>query len=559
MKQLFSLLALMTFSFTLTAQNPDAVANSATLAIPLNAPANNQASLAWYKGALLFSSDRAKPTGSPKSAPITSLFYAEGIYDFEQGNVSRWNPIQLLKGVKTAAADRAFAYDKNTNTYYVMRCPNPAKGQQRSCNIFAYTVDPKGKMSKPMQQSFHDNGAVVGFPALSSDGSIMFFSVQKDGKTNLFVVKKTGANAWSTPMMLPAVINTENGVESYPQLFRDSLLFFASNGHPGMGGMDIFYTKIMVNGAGHAVSRNSDLSGLEFSEPVNLGTPINSSADDISMLVQQNGSGGFFISNRPANGTNKFNIYNFNQAPHTLVNELGTHQTSIPCPPTTPIVTEVLAVHKIDTVFIETKIEIPVEKIVEREVFVGSGDEHVILQQKDAQIARLEQDLIAMQIAHATQIGQVTSSVTDVNDIELSQLQRDLTNTRNQLIDCQIRLTQQHATTPTSPVYNVAAPTQTSAPIPVTASGIVYRVQVAASTNTPAPGEFRETFDALHRAMPDLRMETVFGEDGFHRYVTVPFATFAEADAMRRRIQALGYQCFVSGYRGNNRVSMSVR
>jgi hypothetical protein len=61
--------------------------------------------------------------------------------------------------------------------------------------------------------------------------------------------------------------------------------------------------------------------------------------------------------------------------------------------------------------------------------------------------------------------------------------------------------------------------------------------------------------------MPNLRLEIITHTpfDGYYRYVTVPFATFAEADAVRRRIQALGFECFVSGYRGNQRVSMSVR
>jgi hypothetical protein len=301
-----------------------------------------------------------------------------------------------------------------------------------------------------------------------------------------------------------------------------------------MGGFDIFYTKITINGEGHAVSGNSDLSKLEFSTPINLGAPINSGADDFAMLVQQNGNGGFFISNRTANGANKNNIYRFNQEPYVF-NEPGQYLVPrLPATSATQIASETLAAQPVqaiirtDTVFVE----IPVERVVEKEVFVGGGDEQTaILQQKDAQISQLNSDLSAcqhsltqQQVAFSQQLAMVTTAVVDE-------------------------------------VYQVDAPAPVApTPQPVTTpTGIVYRVQVAASQNPPAQGEFRATFDALHRALPDLQMETIRGADGFFRYVTLPFATFAEADAIRRRIQALGYQSFVSGYRGSERVSMSVR
>jgi hypothetical protein len=431
-------------------------------------------------------------------------------------------------------------------------------------------MDPKGKFGSPMRQSFHDNAALVGFPTLSSDGNVMFFSIQKGGKTNLYVAKRTGANTWSTPIMLPAVINTENGAESYPQLFRDSLLFFASTGHPGMGGFDIFYTKITVDGEGHAVSGRSDLSKLEFSTPENLGVPINSGADDFSMVLQQNGNGGFFISNRTANGANRNNIYRFNQEPYIfsepgkdLAPRLPATVETVTVTSETSTTTQPLAVQtavgRTDTVFIERIVEIPVErivevpveKIVEKEVFISGGDD------EQAAIERLKQtDELRREISRLNaQVSQLTE--------RKSQLSNDLTTCQGALAQERTRPAPATPTT-TSEIYRVDAPA--AAPVhtapasqPTTSTGIVYRVQVAASRNTPAPGEYRATFAALHRAMPNLRMETVLGVDGYHRYVTVPFATFAEADAVRRRIQALGYQCFVSGYKGNNRVSMSVR
>jgi hypothetical protein len=354
----------------------------------------------------------------------------------------------------------------------------------------------------------------------------MFFTIQKDGKTNLFMARKTGDNAWATPIMLPSGINTDK-IETHPQLFRDSLLFFASDGHEGLGGLDIFYTKIMIDGDGHAVSGNSDLSRLEFSEPVNLGAPINSSANDFSILFQQNGNGGFFVSNRTVNGANRNNIYRFNHEPHVfdqpgqyLVKRLPAAQAGVRNVNLTR--DELLAtlekeapdvIRIIDTVFVEKTVEVPVE----REVFVGEGNEREILQQKDT---------------------------------EIDQLRRNLADVRNQLATCQTTAANQTSAAPApaarhTPAQQVASPTE-----------IVYRVQIAAAT---IPDGFHVNFQPLRNTLPNLRLETIRGSDGFYRYVTAPFATFAEADAARRRIQALGYECFVSGYRGNERVSMNVR
>ncbi|MCL2414749.1 MAG: SPOR domain-containing protein [Bacteroidales bacterium] len=469
MKKPTSLFALLLLGLALTAQNPvTQTTDSVVLVTELNTPTNNQFSLAWYKGSLLFSSDRTSPRGSRRQRP-PQLFFAHGIYDFEQGSIIGWNPIVQPQTVRSSEANRAFAFDPHTNTYYVMRCPVPRRGRPQSCNILAFHVDQTGRGSRPAQQSFHDENAIIGHPALSSDGNVMFFTIQRGGQTNLHMARRRGDNTWTTPVMLPAVINT-NRVESYPQLFRDSLLFFASDGHPGMGGLDIFVSRIMLDGKTHAVSGSSDLSRLEFSEPINLGAPINSSADDFSILIQQDGNDGFFISNRSVAGANRNNIYRFNRKPQIF--------------------------DRIDTVFVQTP--------------AVEGDVQARLQEK------IE---------------------------EIGQLREDLATTREELKACFSTANQ---------IFHAPAQAQ-----PADHGRVVYRIQLAASRTS----EFRGHFDALYRAMPNLRMEVITHTpfDGYYRYVTVPFTTFEEADAIRRRIQALGFECFVSGYRGNQRVSMSIQ
>ncbi|MCL2417201.1 MAG: SPOR domain-containing protein [Bacteroidales bacterium] len=491
MKRLTSLFALLLLGLVLTAQNNEVQrVDTVVLENTLNTATNNQLSLAWYRGNLLFSSDRSSPRGS-RRVGTPQLFFAQGIYDFEQGDIMYWNPTQRLRRVRSSDPDGAFAFDKNTQTYYVMRCPVPRRGRSQVCNIVAYRVDERGRMSRPAQQSFHDDHAIIGHPTLSSDGNVMFFTIGRDERTNLHMTRRTRENTWTTPVMLPAVINT-NGVESFPQLFRDSLLFFASDGHPGMGGLDIFFTKIMLDGETHSVSGSSDLSRLEFSEPINLGAPINSGADDFAIVLQQDGNGGFFISNRAVAGESRKNIYRFNQEPQVF-------------------------------------------------------DQHGVF---------LARRMPARDVGSA--VARQALSLLQEKIEEVSQLREDLDITREELRACFATANQIfHARTPASVEQATVAQPAPDPVVQAVQERVVYRVQVAASRTS----DFRGRFNALYRAIPNLRMEIITHSpfDGYYRYVTVPFTTFEEADAIRRRIQALGFECFVSGYRGNQRVSMSIK
>jgi len=364
------------------------------------------------------------------------------------------------------------------------------------------------------------------------------------------------------------------------------LLFFASNGHPGLGGMDIFFTVISLDGETHAVSGNSDLAQLTFSAPVNLGAPINSSADDFSMLMQQDGNGGFFISNRAVGGATRANIFRINQEPqafeqagiflanrgHGAAEARGPLRIDMPIDELLVLLENELPdfIRIIDTVFVETS--------VYRDVPVADGAMQAVLQQKNEEIAQLREDLYLTRdelracFATANQIFHAPGAVPPPAQ---AAAQQPPTARPPQAAAQQPPVAQQPAPAqapaaqqPARPVAQPPAPpaqaaqqapaARPAATQPAAQQGrVVYRIQLAAS-RTP---DFRGRFDALYRAMPNLRLEVITHTpfDGYYRYVTVPFATFAEADAVRRRIQALGFECFVSGYRGNQRVSMSVR
>lgn len=136
----------------------------------------------------------------------------------------------------------------------------------------------------------------VGHPTLSPDGKELFFSSDMNkgyGKTDIYMCENKNGT-WSEPINLGSAINTP-GNEVFPFYHPSGRLYFASDGHAGQGGLDIFYSVAKGNG---------------WSEPISLGFPVNSSFDDYGCFVSENGEWGYFTSNRDKSD----NIYEFKQA-----------------------------------------------------------------------------------------------------------------------------------------------------------------------------------------------------------------------------------------------------
>ncbi|MBN2683144.1 MAG: PD40 domain-containing protein [Bacteroidales bacterium] len=135
-------------------------------------------------------------------------------------------------------------------------------------------------------------------PTVTSDGKTLYFTSNRKGgfgAQDLFVTHMNDDGKWSTPENLGETINTE-GIEASPFIHPDgNTLYFTSNGHIGMGGMDIF------------VSRRDPLG--KWSEPVNLGYPINTWKDEIGMIVNAAGQLAYFSSDR--DGSRGKDIYYF--------------------------------------------------------------------------------------------------------------------------------------------------------------------------------------------------------------------------------------------------------
>jgi outer membrane protein OmpA-like peptidoglycan-associated protein len=136
----------------------------------------------------------------------------------------------------------------------------------------------------------------VGHAALSPDGQILYFTSDMPGgygRTDIWYVRRQGDGSWSAPVNCGPEVNTEDE-EAFPTIGKDGRLYFASKGHAGMGGYDVFV------GIGQA---------NQWQSVRNLGYPLNSSGDDFYFTVKDSLSG-FLSSDRPG-GKGSDDIYQY--------------------------------------------------------------------------------------------------------------------------------------------------------------------------------------------------------------------------------------------------------
>ncbi len=173
-----------------------------------------------------------------------------------------------------------------------------------SCDLY-YSLYFKGRWTPAANMGITVNtSAWESQPSLSGDGRWMVFSSRRlgtKGGADLFYTYRDSTNAWVTPLNIGDSINT-TGDEESPFLHPDGhTLYFRSNGRPGMGGHDIF------------VSRKNEASG-EWSQPLNLGYPINTEGSEGGFTVSLDGETAYFATDiQPGSGKKmgQLDIYSF--------------------------------------------------------------------------------------------------------------------------------------------------------------------------------------------------------------------------------------------------------
>ena len=253
---------------------------------------------------IVFTSTREGVTGKETDKWTGQNF--SDLFTARQDRKGEWSTPVLLdknKNINTKANEGAAQANSRFNTLYFTRCPQ-IPDKKTGCQIYTSRRIGRtwGKARRLVIRGI-DTTQTVGQPTLSSDELSLYFSSDRKGGAggkDLWIAVRTSKNVpFGHPVNLGQNINTK-GDEMFPFLRGDTALYFASNGHGGMGGLDIFVSKI--DSSGH------------WGKPVNLKYPINSTYDDFGIIFHPTESWGYLSSNRKG-GRGKEDIYYFIEPP----------------------------------------------------------------------------------------------------------------------------------------------------------------------------------------------------------------------------------------------------
>ncbi|MBQ9255156.1 MAG: OmpA family protein [Bacteroidales bacterium] len=287
---------------------------------------------------ITFTSSRNNSESKDKDAwtgeYFSNIYQASKVKNGTFGEASEFS----VGGVNTESNEGELIKITNGKTthYYFSRC-NVKKNHQINCAIYSSPIEPvkkrgakstdkkdkdsskkKGKDSKDSKDNEEEQWVMLDLgdtaynyfhPAVSSDELTIYFSSNRPGGEGDYDIWKATRGSVNEPFgnvtNLGKQINTE-GKEEFPVLRDDNRLYYSSDGLKGVGGYDIFVTKF-ENG--------------EWSEPQNMGYPINTPYDEIGLIYNYNPDesiaaeeSGYFSSNREG-GTGGYDIYSFYRAP----------------------------------------------------------------------------------------------------------------------------------------------------------------------------------------------------------------------------------------------------
>lgn len=212
----------------------------------------------------------------------------------------KWNePIPANGELNTIFDEGACSINPDGSDIYYTSC-KAIKKEALGCQIYYSNYTGSGWSKPEMITLDQDSSISFGHPAISPDELTLYFVTDmkgkgaKGGKDIWKVTRTSRGQSWSTPVNLGAPVNTESD-EMYPFVGHDGTLYFASNGHIGMGGLDIY---------------KLDKDDEDRPIVVNMKPPINSPADDFGIIFDGKKESGYFSSSR-SGGKGSDDIYSF--------------------------------------------------------------------------------------------------------------------------------------------------------------------------------------------------------------------------------------------------------
>jgi len=215
------------------------------------------------------------------------------LYRSTIGSTGFSEPELFATELQSKVNDATAVFTQDGNTMYFTRNNSKNSGRSKQnkektslLKLYKTVKQSDGKWGLVEELPFNSDNFNTAHPALTPDDKWLYFVSDRKGtvgQSDLFRVALYENGGYGEVENLGKTINTE-GRESFPFISTDNQLYFSSDGHPGLGGMDIFVSKLYPNGS--------------FGPVVNLGTPINSSLDDFGFYLDPKQGKGFVSSNR---------------------------------------------------------------------------------------------------------------------------------------------------------------------------------------------------------------------------------------------------------------------
>lgn len=230
---------------------------------------------------------------------FTNLYWSEIKSDGEMGVPQRF---ERKINSKFHESTPVFTQDGQTMYFTRNNFIDGKRGRDTNKNtllkLYKATLDKEGQWSDVAELPFNSSEYSVAHPTLSVDEKTLYFASDMPGtlgQSDLFRVIINADGTYGVPENLGPEVNTE-GRETFPFISKDNELYFASDGRPGLGGLDIFVARIGTDNSFYSLQ--------------NVGEPINSKQDDFAFLINSKNRNGFFTSNREG-GQGYDDIYRF--------------------------------------------------------------------------------------------------------------------------------------------------------------------------------------------------------------------------------------------------------
>ena len=252
---------------------------------------------------LIFTSRRPGSTGEQLDEGGE---YFEDIYISSKVN-GKWSaPKNIGTSINTDGHDASIGLSVDGTELFIYK-------DEGGGDIYYCKKKKDGTWSKPLpvEGTVNNRKSYENAAALSPDGNTLFFSSNREGGfggMDLYKVVMDNSGLWGKPENLGEVVNTADDDESPFMDFDGVTLYFSSRAHKGMGGFDIFKTYY-------------DSSSGKWSEPINMGYPINSADDDINFVLSGDGKHGYYASAKE-DGLGEKDIYVISMPPREDAKEL---------------------------------------------------------------------------------------------------------------------------------------------------------------------------------------------------------------------------------------------